>query len=75
MVLETYGTILWDEHTSIYIIRVPEGREKGPEKVFEKIIAEQFSNLRKEAVTQVQVQEAQRVPYKINPKRNNQDTW
>ena len=60
---------LWDNTMG----RVPEGREKGPEKVFEKIITEKFSNLRKETVTQVQ--EAQRVPYKINQKRNNQDIW
>ena len=50
--------------------RVPEGeeREKGPEKIFEEIIAENFPNMGKETVTQVQ--EAQRVPYKINPRRN-----
>ena len=33
------------------IIRVPEGeeREKGPEKIFEEIIAENFPNTRKES--------------------------
>ena len=37
------------------IIRVPEGeeREKGPEKILKQIIAENFSNLGKERVTQV----------------------
>ena len=37
---------LWDntECTNIHIIGVPEGggREKGPEKIFEEIIAENF---------------------------------
>ena len=36
----------WDnvKHTNIHIIGVPEGeeREKGPEKMFEEIIAENF---------------------------------
>ena len=43
-------------------------REKDIENIFEDIIAENFPNLGKETVTQVQ--EAQRVPYGINPKRN-----
>ena len=54
---------LWDniKHTSICIIRVPEGeeREKGPDKIFEEIIAENFLNMRKETFTQLQ--EVQRV--------------
>ena len=37
---------LWDniKHTNIHIIGVPEGeeREKGPEKIFEETIAENF---------------------------------
>ena len=49
---------LWDniKHTNIHIIGVPEGkeREKVPEKIFEKIIAENFHNLGKETVTQGQ---------------------
>ena len=63
---------LWDniKHTNIRIVGVPAGeeREKGPEKIFEEIIAEKFPNLGKETVTQVQ--DLQRVPYKINPKGN-----
>ena len=43
-------------------------REKGPEKIFEEIIAENFPNLGKETFTQVQ--EAQGVPYRIKPKTN-----
>ena len=42
--------------------------EKGSEKIFEEIIIENFPNMGKNIVTQVQ--EAQRVPYKINPRRN-----
>ena len=63
---------LWDNinHNNIRIIGVPEGeeREKEPEKIFEEIIVENFPNMRKEIATQVQ--EAQRVPYRINPKGN-----
>ena len=44
-----------------------EEREKGPEKIFEEIIAENFSNMGKERVTQVQ--EAQGVPGRVNPKK------
>jgi len=56
--------------TNICIIGVPEGEEteKGPEKIFEKIIAENFPNMGKEIVNQVQ--EVQRVPGRMNPKRN-----
>ena len=43
-------------------------REKGTEKIFQEIIAENFPNMGKESFTQIQ--EAQRVPYKINPRRN-----
>ena len=64
---------LWDniKHTNIHIIGVPEGeeREKVPEKIFEKIIAENFPSMGKEIVNQVQ--EAQRVPGRINPRKNS----
>ena len=64
---------LWDniKRNNIHIIGVPEGeeREKGPEKIFEEIIVENFPNIGKEIVNQVQ--EAQRVPYRINPRRNS----
>ena len=63
---------LWDnvKCINICIIGVTEGeeREKGTEKIFQEIIAEDFPNLGKEPLTQIQ--EAQRVPYKINPRRN-----
>ena len=38
------------------------------EKIFEEIIVENFLNVGKEIVNQVQ--EAQRLPYRINPRRN-----
>ena len=41
---------------------------KRYEKIFEEIIDENFPNMEKEIVNQVQ--EAQRVPYRINPRRN-----
>ena len=63
---------LWDniKCNNICIIGVPEGEEieKGPEKIFEEIIVENFSNMGKEIATQVQ--EEQRVPYRINLRRN-----
>ena len=42
--------------------------KKGTEKIFEEIIVENFSNMGKQIVKQVQ--ETQRVPYRINPRRN-----
>ena len=63
---------LWDnfKHSNIRIIGVPEEEEemKGHEKIFEGIIVENSPNMEKEIVNQVQ--EAQRVPYRINPRRN-----
>ena len=62
----------WDNTklTNIRIIGVPEEQEKkkGTEKIFEEIRVENFPNMGKEIVTQVQ--EVQRVPYRINPRRN-----
>ena len=64
--------VLWDntKHINIWIIGIPkeEKKEKGSEKLFEKTIVENFPNVGKEIITQVQ--EAKRVPYKINPRRN-----
>ena len=63
---------LWEniKHTNILIIEVPEEEEKKKEseKIFEEIIIKNFPDMGKEIVNQVQ--EAQRVPYRINPKRN-----
>ena len=63
---------VWDniKCNNIRIIGVPEGeeRDKGPENIFEEIIGKNFSNMGKEIAAQVQ--EVQRVTYRINPKRN-----
>ena len=63
---------LWDniKCTNIRIIGVPEEEEKKKEyeKNFEEIIVENFPNKEKELVNQVQ--DARRVPYRINPRRN-----
>ena len=63
---------LWDniKHTNIQVTEVQkeEKKKKGYEKIFEEIIVENFPNMEKEIVNQVQ--ETQRVPYKINPRRN-----
>ena len=50
--------------------RGPETEEKkeGTEKILGEMIVENFPNMGKEIVNQVQ--EAQRVPYRINPRRN-----
>ena len=56
--------------TNIQITGVPEEEEKkkGYEKIFEEIVVENFPNMEKEIVNQVQ--EAQKVPYRVNPRRN-----
>ena len=63
----------WDniKCTNIQIIGVSEEEEKKKvyEKIFEEIIVENFPNMEMEIVNQVQ--EAQRVPYRINPPRRN----
>ena len=63
---------LWDNTkcTNIRIIGVPgeEEKKKGTEKIFQEITVENFPNMGKEIATQVQ--EAQRVPGRINPRRN-----
>ena len=62
----------WDniKRNNIRIIGVPEGeeREKGSEEIFEDVRVENFPNLGKEIATQVQ--EVQRVPGRIKPRRN-----
>ena len=62
---------LWDniKCTNIRIMGVPEEeKKKGYEKIFEEIIIENFLNMGKEIANQVQ--EAQRIPYRKNPRRN-----
>ena len=62
---------LWDnvKHLNIQIIGVPEeDKKKDHEKILEEIIVENFPKMGKEISTQVQ--ETQRVPNRINPRRN-----
>ena len=57
---------------NIHIIRVPEGEERErPGKILEEIIAENFPNMGKEAVTEVQ--EAQS-PIQDKPKEEHTKT-
>ena len=64
---------LWDniKYINIWIIGVPkedEEKRKGSEKTFEEIIVKNFPDMGKDIVNQVQ--EKQRVSYRINPRRN-----
>ena len=61
----------WDniKCTNIWITGVPEEeKKKGTEKILEEAIVENFPNMGKEIVKKVE--EVQRVPYSINPRRN-----
>ena len=61
---------LWDiQCTNICIIGVPEGeeRKKKVENRFDKIVAKNLLKLKKE--TDIQGQETQRIPNKVNLKR------
>ena len=51
---------------NLHLIGVPEGseRDRGPESIFEQIIAENFPNLGREAG--IQMQEIERSHHKIN---------
>ena len=59
------------KHFNILIIGVLDGEEQQQEieNLFEQIMKEKFPNLVKEIDFQ-EVQEAQRVPMKLDPKRN-----
>ena len=60
---------LWNnvKHPNIRITGVPEeDKRKGHENIFEEIIVKNFPKMGKEIATQVQ--EAKRVPYRINPR-------
>ena len=63
---------IWDnvKRPNIQIIGVPEEEDKKKchEKIPEEIIVEIFPKMGKEIITQVQ--ETQRVPNRINPRRN-----
>ena len=56
------------KHNNICIIGIPEGEEEEQEveNLFEKVIMENFPNLMREKVTEIQ--ETQRVPSERNPR-------
>ena len=58
------------KHPNIRIIGVPEeeDKKKDHEKILEEITVETFPKMGREIITQVQ--EAQRVPNRINSRRN-----
>ena len=62
------------KRNNIRIIGIPEGEEEeqGIQNLFEKVMTENFPNLMREKVTQIQ--EKQRVPIKRNPNRPVQKT-
>ena len=64
---------LWDnfKHSNIQLVGVSEGKEEEQkiENLFQQIMKENFSNLVKEIDFQ-EVQEAQRVPKKLDLRRN-----
>ena len=66
---------LWEniKHNNIHIIGFPEGEEteKGPEKIFEEIIVENFPNMGKEIATQVQEVQS---PIQDKPKEKHAET-
>ena len=65
---------LWDnvKCPNIRIIGVPEeDKKKDHEKMLKEIIVENFPKMGKEIITQVQ--ETQRVPNRINPRRSTQN--
>ena len=57
-------------HNNIYIVGIPEGEEEeqGKENLFEKVMMENFPNLMREKITQVQEEEM--VPIMKNPERS-----
>ena len=56
------------KQANLCIIGVPEGeaKERGIENIFEKIMSENFPNLKK---TDIKIQKAQRASNKFNPNR------
>ena len=55
-------------HNRIIVVPEEEEEKKWTKKIYEENIVENFPNMGKEIVNQVQ--EVQRVPYRINPRRS-----
>ena len=68
-VSESAGTTLSTSTFKLQGSQKKKRKKKRYEKIFEQIIVENFPNMEKEIV--IQIQEAQRVPYRINPRRNS----
>ena len=68
MVSETSGTISNAPTFELQGFPKKKREKKRYENIFEEIRAENFPNMEKEIVNQVQ--KVQRVPYRINPRRN-----
>ena len=66
IVSETSGQYQMHQHLKLGVPE--EEKKKRYEKIFEEIIVENFPNMEKEIVNQVQ--ETQRIPYRINLRRN-----
>ena len=68
---------LWDnvKCPNIQIIGVPEeeDKKKDHEKILEEVIVENFPKMGMEIATEIQ--EAQRIPCSVNPRRTCQDTY
>ena len=57
------------QHSNYRGPRKRKEKKKGTEKIFEEVIVEKFPNMGQEIVSLVQ--EAQRVPYRINLRRRH----
>ena len=66
-VSENFGTTLNAPTCILYGCQKEKRERKGQKKIFQEIIAKNFPHMGKEPLTQIQ--ESQRVPYKINPRR------
>ena len=67
-VSETSGTTIKASTFKLKGSQKKKRERKGHKKIIEEIIVENFPNMGKEIATKVQ--EVQRVPYRINPRRN-----
>ena len=63
MISETSGKYQTHQHLNYRGLRRIRGKKKGYEKIFQEIIIENFPNMEEEIVNQVQ--EVQRVPYRV----------
>ena len=61
-----------NQHANYWGQRRRREKKKAYEKIFEEITVKNFHNMGKEIV--IQDQEAQRIPYRINSRRNTAQT-